>query len=74
MFKHQDLQMFGFKLLQVRVIFTYLKLWLAVARQMKKEINGVLGHLCAHSKFYPWRSEAEHSLSQNLLKILHLYE
>ena len=31
-FKHEDLQMFGLKLNNYRVIFTNLKLWVAVAR------------------------------------------
>ena len=30
----QDLQMFGLKLLQISIIFTHLKLWVAVARQL----------------------------------------
>ena len=32
LFKHQYLQILGFKLLQILPIFTHLKLWVAVAR------------------------------------------
>ena len=39
MFKHQDLQMFTLKLNNYRVIFTHLKLWVAVARHNFKWVK-----------------------------------
>ena len=41
-FKHQDLQMFWSQIKQICVIFTHLKLWIAVARHtLQVETKGV---------------------------------
>ena len=41
-FKHQDSQIFGPKIKQIRVIFTHLKLWVAVARHNFKWVKNQL--------------------------------
>ena len=41
-FKHQDSQIFGPKIKQIRVIFTHLKLWAAVARHNFKWVKNQL--------------------------------
>ena len=39
MFKHQDLRVFGSQIKQISVIFTHLKLWVAVARHNFKWVK-----------------------------------